>query len=65
MTAIMAHLNQAERHLKEATLNAYKLTNWTGAPLSQDLRNQLDELDNALANSFDTQMQHLIEGENR
>lgn len=65
MVKLMAHLNKASQEIREATFTASKLTTWPGAPLSDDLREQLDELDEALkSGGFDGEMERLINGEN-
>ena len=64
MVKLMAHLNKAGQEIREATFTASKLTSWPGAPLSDDLREQLDELDEALkSGGFDGEMERLINGE--
>lgn len=65
MVKLMAHLDKASREVREATFTASKLTTWPGAPLSDDLRAQLDELDETLKNGgIDGEMERLIKGEN-
>ena len=65
MVKLMAHLEKASREIREATFTASKLTTWPGAPLSDDLRAQLDELDETLKNGgLDGEMERLIKGEN-
>lgn len=60
---LMNQLRKALENVQEATLIANKLTTWPGAPLSDDIRAELDNLDNALrSGGMDAQLQRLIEG---
>lgn len=63
MVELMNRLNKAHREVQEATYIANKLTTWPGAPLSDDIRTALDELDAALkSGGMDAQLKNLIEG---
>lgn len=62
---LMAAIRNAEKALRDALLAAHRVTKWDGETPTQQLRETLDEIDQALAaDDLDTELQNLLGGNN-